>query len=227
MTRARLLGAVGAVDVLLGLTLVVATGRLDPVDRRILDIVDPDLVWGTPQRLCDVVVELLQPAVTATALLLVAAIASRHARSTGPLVGALMVVAAVALPLLVVKVLVDRAPISGSGTSFPSGHEASLVAYLGTIARTRPPRLRRAAVWGTAALAVVMAVALVVTGTHWASDVIGGAALGAAVLLAPTSARWPVRPAAGRAGRAGRGGRAGGGRSRRRRTRWSTAGRPS
>ena len=224
-TPRRLLGVVGALDVLAGLALLSATGRLDRLDQRVLDLADPGRAWGWPQRLGDVLVEGAQPAVTATALLIVAVIASRHRRSTGPLVHALTVVVAVAVPLLLLKTLVDRAPVSGSGSSFPSGHEASLIAYLGAIARTRPPTLRRAAVVVTAALAGLMALALVVTGTHWVSDVIGGAALGLAalgssVLLSP----WPVRPRPLPPGRRGPGG---GARSRRRRTRWSTAGRPS
>lgn len=225
MSRARLiLAAVGAVDVLLGLAVLSAAGRLDGPDRRVLELADPGRVWGLPQRLGDVLVEGAQPAVTATALLIVAAIASRHARSVRPLGEAILVIAAVAVPVLLLKLLVDRAPVSGSGASFPSGHEASLVAYLGTIARTRPPRTRRAAVTGTAALAVLMAVALVVTGTHWASDVIGGAALGLAV-LGWSASRSSVSPSGAEG--PGRGGPAADGRSRRRRTRWSTAGRPS
>ena len=211
-----MLGAVGAADVLLGLAVLSATGRLDGVDRRILAAADPGRVWDWPQRLGDLVVEGAQPAVTATVLLVVASIASRRARSVRPLAHAITMVLAVAVPLLLLKAVVERPPISGGGSSFPSGHEASLIAYLGTVARTRPPRTRRAAVGVTAALAVVMAVALVVTGTHWASDVIGGAALGAAALLVPS--RWAPSPDRGRPG--------GDGRSPRRRTRWSTAGRP-
>lgn len=223
--------ALGAVDVVLGAALLVADGTLDRPDRAVLDALDPHLEWTWRQITGDVVVELLQPVVTGGLLVLLAVLATRRTGRRAALVHALGMVAAVTVPLFVLKTVIDRPPVSGHGSSFPSGHEASLIAYLGTLARSRTTRAGRlAAARLVAVLAAAMAVALVVTGTHWLSDVIGGAALGSAALLAVPAPPVPLLPERLRRPRRRRAGGAGpdeGAPSPRRRTRSSTAERPS
>ncbi|WP_082499230.1 MULTISPECIES: bifunctional phosphatase PAP2/diacylglycerol kinase family protein [unclassified Rathayibacter] len=86
-----------------------------------------------------------------------------------------------------------------SSPSFPSGHAASAAAFAVGVALESP---RAGAV--VAPLAATVAFSRLHVGVHWLSDVVGGAALGAAVagagkLLAPASPRHvPVSQRAGR-----------------------------
>jgi undecaprenyl-diphosphatase len=92
-----------------------------------------------------------------------------------------------------VKLLVDRERppvphlVAATGFSFPSGHAAAAAATYSALAlvlgRGRPWRVKA---WlGTAAVAVVLVVSAsrVLLGVHWLTDVLGGAALGAAWFL--------------------------------------------
>ncbi len=77
-----------------------------------------------------------------------------------------------------------------TSSSFPSGHTASAVAFLVVVGRHRPPLIAPLAVG-----AVAVGLSRVATGLHYASDVLGGAAVGAVV--GTVSARWaPHTPAA-------------------------------
>ena len=68
----------------------------------------------------------------------------------------------------------DLSPISGSGwDSFPSGHAAAACA-VATVLATKFPRGR----WLILAVAVAIAVSRVIRGSHYLTDVAGGAALG-------------------------------------------------
>ena len=68
----------------------------------------------------------------------------------------------------------DLSPISGSGwDSFPSGH-ATAACAVATVLATRFPRGR----WPILAVAVAIAVSRVIRGSHYLTDVAGGAALG-------------------------------------------------
>jgi undecaprenyl-diphosphatase len=68
----------------------------------------------------------------------------------------------------------DLSPVSGSGwDSFPSGHAAAAVA-VATVLAIKFPRAR----WPILAIAVAIAVSRIIRGSHYLTDVAGGAALG-------------------------------------------------
>lgn len=99
---------------------------------------------------------------------------------------------------------------TAGGASFPSGHAmASTVAYgavLLVVLPALPRRVRRPAVAATGLLVAAVGVSRLGLGVHYASDVLGGHALGAAWLSASTGAfsvwrvergREPVAPLEG------------------------------
>ena len=68
----------------------------------------------------------------------------------------------------------DLSPVSGSGwDSFPSGHAAAAFA-VATVLATKFPRVR----WPIIAMAVAIAASRIIRGSHYLTDVAGGAALG-------------------------------------------------
>jgi membrane-associated phospholipid phosphatase len=68
----------------------------------------------------------------------------------------------------------DLSPVSGSGwDSFPSGHAAAACA-VATVLATRFPRVR----WPILAVAVAIAMSRIIRGSHYLTDVAGGAVLG-------------------------------------------------
>ena len=80
---------------------------------------------------------------------------------------------------------IDLHPILTHSSSYPSGHAAnSMVTFVALAMFAAPQRLRRPAV----ATAIVVAVSVALTrpylGVHWPSDMIGGWAVAALVLLA-------------------------------------------
>lgn len=121
-------------------------------------------------------------------------------RGDGRAARQLVLVAAFAEALnLLLKQLFHRArpPLSDLATyAFPSGHAMAAMATYGMIAvlaaRARPG-LRRPLAAAAGAAALLVGVSRVFLGFHWASDVVGGAAAGAAVLIA---ASWLSHPSA-------------------------------
>src|SRR4051812_16939080 len=169
------------------LTACVAFGLPDRLDGRVLALARPGDGWGPGQVRWDMVVEALRPPVAATALVVVAVAVGLARRSVRPVaVAALAAAVAVGVTLLVKFALARPDPHltgTGHGGSFPSGHTVGVVVCVGLAVQLLRPRAR---VWVRAAAALaagmVMGVALVVTGAHWPSDVLGGLALGLAVL---------------------------------------------
>jgi membrane-associated phospholipid phosphatase len=135
------------------------------------------------------------PTVTILAVLVVAGAALAWRRWREPLLVAVAVAGEVTI-FLIVTLLVDRSrpPVSHLDkapptSSFPSGHTAAAIALYGAVAILASERARSAAVrWLFAALAVVIPVAVAISrvyrGMHYTSDVIAGAVLGTAWLLA-------------------------------------------
>ena len=131
-----------------------------------------------------------KPPVLAAASVVLAAVrvAQRRVRAA-----AFVVVATVGAWVLdnAVKALVGRErprfdpPLaSASGPSFPSGHAmvaaAAYGALLLVVLPRIPPARRPLVVTATVALVVAVGVTRIVLGVHWATDVLGGFALGAA-----------------------------------------------
>jgi len=101
---------------------------------------------------------------------------------------------------VVAKPLVDRHKGYGSGLSFPSGHTAAAAALAAVaVLVVYRRRGRRAALWAAvaaSALPLVVALGVVHLGWHYATDALGGVALGGGVVLAAAaalSAVWPGR----------------------------------
>jgi membrane-associated phospholipid phosphatase len=143
------------------LSALVHTHVTDGIDTWAYGRFYPGQRWGPIQRVADVVVNLLQPAVTSVA---VAAMAIRR-RSRVALAAALLRIGFVVLVVVFLKWFFQRPDVHGTvaglGGSYPSGHELALVAY--------------GAPWW---LALVLGVALLVTGTHWLTDVVAGVLVG-------------------------------------------------
>lgn len=110
-----------------------------------------------------------------------------------PAVQGLIALALIALPVLIIKLAVDRERPAHSGESFPSGDTASVVAAL------VPMAMALRMFWlPVGALVVLVAVFRIIAGYHYPSDVLAGAALGflavfAALKYAPR--KW-LRPPA-------------------------------
>jgi undecaprenyl-diphosphatase len=138
------------------------------------------------------VTNLGNPGVAFVGGLVLAALAAARSRFAALLLLAL----ALARPLAstVVKVLVDRARPSvhhltaATGASYPSGHVLAAIVFWGAVP---VPMLLWGAARGFVRTAVAVAVAAVTVvaasrvylGVHWLSDVIGGALLGALLLV--------------------------------------------
>ncbi|MFC5729975.1 MULTISPECIES: phosphatase PAP2 family protein [Nocardioides] len=185
-----------AVTSLAVLSALVSAGRTAGFDDSAREWFWPSGEWGWQQRVCDVVVEGLQPRVSVVLLLVGGALAARSFRSLWPLLLTGVAVVLLIAGLWVLRSAVTRVDMHGVDGSYPSGHEASIVVTAGTlvlVARWHGTSWRT--VGGVGATALVMGVALLVTGTHWSTDVVGGALLGLSVLgtltLVGAVGGWP------------------------------------
>lgn len=150
------------------LSVLVHTHVTDPLDLAAFHRLYPGQRWGPPQMAGDVLVNALQPTVTGVVFVLLAWRRSRRAPagSRWPIVlRAAGRVAVVTVLVAFLKWFFDRPDVHGStahlGGSYPSGHMVALAAY--------------GAPWW---LAVLLALALLVTGTHWLTDVVAGVLVG-------------------------------------------------
>ncbi|HET7870051.1 MAG TPA: bifunctional DedA family/phosphatase PAP2 family protein [Actinomycetota bacterium] len=132
-------------------------------------------------------------AVVIPVALIVAAVFVVRRRSYRPLVQLAAAVVSSIVLYDVVKAVVHRArpPVAArlvhvSGFSFPSGHATVAVAVWGAIALVVASgrRSRMKVLLGAAAgmISLVVAVSRLYLGVHWFTDVVGGCALGAAIL---------------------------------------------
>ena len=183
------------------LTVLVASGSTDDLDVATRDLWRPDDEWGRAQASTSPVMDLLQPVHMFVVLAIVGVVLAIRVRSPRPLVftGVVAVVATGAT--LLAKVLVDRPDphqdMSGTGGAYPSGHMMALVVCLGTIALLvrGGARVWSWLAWSLVAVAgSVMVVALLLSATHWLTDVLGGVLVGGAVLCWARGL-WLGRPA--------------------------------
>ncbi|GAA1209129.1 phosphatase PAP2 family protein [Prauserella alba] len=103
---------------------------------------------------------------------------------------------ALALTTWVCKPLFGR--WHGEHLAYPSGHTVALVSTLAVAVLFAPPAWRRGLVAASAVLTGLAGLGLVGLGYHYATDVVGGAAL--AVAVTPVVARLAVRDRRGRLG---------------------------
>ena len=174
-----LLAVLGLASVFAALSVLVHTHVTDGVDLWVFRHLYPHQHWGLPQVVSDVLVEALQPTITALVYL---ALAWRRARSA--VLGALLRVATVTVTVTFLKWFFDRPDVHGNtehlGGSYPSGHMVALVAYGGP--------------WW---LAAPLGLALLVTGTHWLTDVVAGVLMGGVLRVAFALRRRVGGPPAG------------------------------
>lgn len=132
----------------------------------------------------NIVVDGLQPAVTAPLLILLGVWLSLRRRDPDPIMATLLAFVAASTGTVGMKRIVARPDVHGAlaslGGSFPSGHEAMLTTLLGMAVLLEYRRWPH--VVGAIVLGLAMGVALLVTDTHWFTDVIGGALVGAAAV---------------------------------------------
>jgi undecaprenyl-diphosphatase len=173
---------VASLAVFAACALVVADGRVGPVERAVFDAVNrlPDWLYG-PMLVFQYLGVVAMPLVVA-----VGALAWRRWR----LAGALVLVVPLKLALeRVAKLLVERERpgttvpdailrgVPSAGLSFTSGHAIITFAIAGLLVLVLPRR------WGIVVfvLATCNAVARVYLGAHNPLDVVGGAAIGLAI----------------------------------------------
>jgi membrane-associated phospholipid phosphatase len=194
-------------------TVLVVSGAVLPLDEWVIRSARPGDVWGEAQVRLAPWVPRLRPTMMLLLLAATSVTLSARRRSWTPAVLGLVLACVSTVFLLLVKLLVARPDphggLAASGGSYPSGHMVAVVVCLGGCGLLLGPRTRW---WGwlvTLAAAGLLGTALVVTATHWPSDVVGGALLGLAVL---TATGWVSGTRAGTAGaRAPRGRRRTGG----------------
>ncbi|RYP85562.1 phosphatase PAP2 family protein [Nocardioides guangzhouensis] len=188
--RARTVFAAVCVAAFGLLSFCVARSLTDGLDDRVRQVFRPDDIWSTNQLIFGNVVDGLEPPIAVAILAVVASVAAVVRRSPAPLVfaGAITVVAAALT--MASKALVGRADphgdLNGHGGAYPSGHMVMLVVALSGCVLL----LRRRSHWGdwvlVTAVVVTMGVSLLFLATHWFTDVVGGALLGAVVATVAT-----------------------------------------
>lgn len=203
-TVPSLLAVVGviAMAVFAVLTVVVTTSPSLPPDSRAFQIVD-DLRAPWLDHAARIVTALGLIAIVGPVLLLSAALLIR--RRHGARAAALVAGAALAwISVWIVKAAVDRARppaplVHTSGQSYPSAHAANSIGWLAlAIALTVaiPTRAgRTAAVAAGSLLATLVGLSRIYLHAHYASDVVAGEALAAAMyaLAAIGSLAWQAR----------------------------------
>jgi undecaprenyl-diphosphatase len=168
--------------------LVAAGGPLPRLDVAVRDAVRAHHEH-LAARAADLLTQLLSPPVDAVVLAVGCLLLAWRLRSRLPLVAGAATGGTTAVVVVAVKAALDRrSPLDpGQGGSYPSGHTATALVCLGTLALLvghARPRWRRPLVAATAAVTLVVAAALVYDSFHWLSDVVGSLALGVAVLAA-------------------------------------------
>jgi membrane-associated phospholipid phosphatase len=167
---------------------IVVTGDPGPsgFDSTALDAAD-DLNSDAGVAVAKVVTAFGALPATAVVVLIAAVLLSRNRR---PIEAAALVAAAIAIfvAVHVTKAAVDRPrpphPLAGATLSaFPSGHAAYSTAYVAVALFARS----RLAIAAAMAAALAIGLTRIYLRVHWASDVLGGWALGAAIFGAATA----------------------------------------
>ena len=212
MTRAWPLWlAACSASLFVALTVLVVTGVTRPVDSAAAGWLRPGLVWGPWQVRLSPWMTRLEPARMYLLLGVTAMAVALWRRSWRSLAFAALLAGTSAVVTLLAKNAFHRPDPAGyvpdSGGSYPSGHTVAVIVCLSGCLLVVLPRTRWWWWVPVAGVTTLLATALLVSGAHWLTDVLGGALL--AVALVAAGSRLPqrgqVRPsAAGRLPPAGR-----------------------
>ena len=171
-------------------TVLVVTGATQCLDEWMIRSVRPNDVWGDSQVRFSPWVHRLRPTLMLLLLAATCVAVSARRRSWHPAVIGFLLACVSTGFLLLVKFSLGRpdphGALAASGGSYPSGHMMAVVVCMGGCGLLMGPGLR----WRWVVLAApagLMAASLVISATHWPTDVVGGALLGLAGL---TAADW-------------------------------------
>lgn len=189
VTRRGLRPATTAVAFLLAtvaLGILAGTGRLDPLDDAVAELVRPGDSWGDLQVRVDPLVEGLRPVVAAGLALAASAVAAWRDRTARPLVLAAAALAGTAGLTWLLQGAFGRPDphgfVAGFDGSYPSGHTVVATVAAGLVAAALLPGRPRAVAVAAVVAGLVMGTALVVQVAHWATDVLGGLLLATGLL---------------------------------------------
>jgi len=189
----------------ISLTLLVLRGVTQSVDAEVLQRLRPDGVWGETQLRYTPWMTRLSPLRMYLLLGATSIAVSLWRRSWWPLAFSLVLAGVSGAVTVVAKVATHRPDSGGfvteSGGAYPSGHTVALVVCLSGCLLVVRPRVRW---WLWVPLVVpagLLTTALLVSGAHWFSDVLGGILLALAVVLGSCRSRLRYRahPPAGSA----------------------------
>ena len=186
------------------LSLLVASGRTQPVDEAARELFRPGNIWGTTQARFGYMVDGLAPPITAPLLAVCSALAAWRRHSLRPLVFAGATGGLAVALTLAAKTVMQRpdghGDLHGSASSYPSGHLVMLLVCAGCLLLMFVPLAR----WLWAALGLLvtlMGISILVVAMHWLTDVVASALLGVTVLCVASlcrgwlpAARTEVRP---------------------------------
>ncbi|GAB7007659.1 hypothetical protein JCM18899A_51340 [Nocardioides sp. AN3] len=197
MARRQRRVALAAALAYAALIVAVATGATTELDRTAAEWFRPGDTWGMAQVRLGPFIDRLEPPRAYVFLGLVTVLAGLFRRSWRPVLFCLLVAGTSIGATTVTKVTMHRSDptgaIASTGGSFPSGHMVALTVCLGCSVLLIFRRTRWWQ-WGSVAVpATVMAAALLYTGAHWLTDVLGGALLALSIIC--WAASWPLRTA--------------------------------
>jgi undecaprenyl-diphosphatase len=178
---------VGGLAVFVLLTVLVWTGASDGLDSAVADF-SARHETSAGVTAARILTDVFSPPVNAALLLIGAALLARLRTSRTPLVVALCVLVGVSAVVLGIKHAMDR-PLPHShghgALGFPSGHTATTLCFLGTLAllaSARASSRRRRLLTVVGVVSALVVVALVSAGFHWLTDTVASLGLGVAVL---------------------------------------------